>query len=287
MTHMRQRPANESRELIDALSGVEEVIRRSLGTRRGMFDPADLEDLRSEVMLRLVRRLHDPDANPIDDIASYAAVVTFHVVDDYVRKRHPERARLANRIRFTLTRDARFALWEIDGELVAGLRKWSGRHAAFVTATLVSHTDIPGSLLRVFTSTNAPVAFHALVSLFWKSTGEPRVSSLEAVAPPRQEPPEISGRLWSEILALPVRQRIALLLHLRDESRDTPLVHLGVDGAELAKALEMTEDELRVLWPDLPLDDNRIAARLGATRQQVINLRKCARERLARRMAKW
>jgi hypothetical protein len=34
----------------------------------------------------------------------------------------------------------------------------------------------------------------------------------------------------------------------------------------------------------LPLDDAAIATRLGSTRQQVINLRKAARERLARRL---
>jgi hypothetical protein len=41
---------------------------------------------------------------------------------------------------------------------------------------------------------------------------------------------------------------------------------------------------LRELWPTLPRDDQWIADRLGVTRRQVINLRKCARERLARRL---
>jgi hypothetical protein len=40
---------------------------------------------------------------------------------------------------------------------------------------------------------------------------------------------------------------------------------------------------LSALWDQLPLDDLSIAARLGVTRQQVINLRKAARARLARR----
>jgi hypothetical protein len=42
--------------------------------------------------------------------------------------------------------------------------------------------------------------------------------------------------------------------------------------------------DLDELWDELPLDDLKIAARLGMTRQQVINLRKSARARLARRM---
>jgi len=36
---------------------------------------------------------------------------------------------------------------------------------------------------------------------------------------------------------------------------------------------------------NLPLSDLDIAARLGLSRQQIINLRKSARQRLARRMA--
>jgi hypothetical protein len=40
------------------------------------------------------------------------------------------------------------------------------------------------------------------------------------------------------------------------------------------------------LWKELPLDDLTIAGRLGATRQQVINLRKSARARLVRRLGR-
>jgi len=46
----------------------------------------------------------------------------------------------------------------------------------------------------------------------------------------------------------------------------------------------MTIEALAELWNSLPLDDHAIAARLGITRQQVINLRRAARERLARRL---
>jgi hypothetical protein len=44
--------------------------------------------------------------------------------------------------------------------------------------------------------------------------------------------------------------------------------------------------DLAGLWPELPLDDARIAERLALKRQQVINLRKSGRERLSRRMNK-
>ena len=95
-------------------------------------------------------------------------------------------------------------------------------------------------------------------------------------------------RLWSEIRELPPNQRIALLLHSRD-GRGYPVIQLvQVTGIaffpELAGVLGVSEQKLAELWNQLPLDDNSIAEMLGCTRQQVINLRKVARERLARRV---
>jgi len=54
----------------------------------------------------------------------------------------------------------------------------------------------------------------------------------------------------------------------------------------VAATLDMDLGDVARLWAALPLPDNAIAARLGATRQQVINLRKAARARLSRRMAR-
>ena len=54
---------------------------------------------------------------------------------------------------------------------------------------------------------------------------------------------------------------------------------------ELAGMLGMAKEELAELWNRLPLDDNEIGARLGVERQQVINLRSAARQRLQRRMS--
>jgi hypothetical protein len=95
-------------------------------------------------------------------------------------------------------------------------------------------------------------------------------------------------RLWREVLQLPVRQRAALLLNLRDAEGHGMIATLPLTGVatmrEIAAALEMPPVEFAALWRDLPLEDRRIAELLAITRQQVINLRKCARERLARRL---
>lgn len=94
--------------------------------------------------------------------------------------------------------------------------------------------------------------------------------------------------LWREITELPPRQRAALLLNLRDEQGRACIdlwTLTGVATAQgVAEVLGMTLEEFAEIWNELPLEDKRIAALLGLTRQQVINLRKSARERLTRRM---
>ena len=96
-------------------------------------------------------------------------------------------------------------------------------------------------------------------------------------------------RLWREVHELPVNQRTAVLLNLRDEDGGSALPLLPLTGIatirQIAEVLDIPALDLAALWPDLPLDDARIAARLDLTRQQVINLRKSARARLSRRMA--
>jgi hypothetical protein len=98
---------------------------------------------------------------------------------------------------------------------------------------------------------------------------------------------EALRRIWDEIVSLPQNQRTALLLNLRDPEGGA-MVHVlpstgVVSMAELAEALAIDGETLNRMWNDLPLEDLAIAARLGLTRQQVINLRKSARARLARR----
>jgi DNA-directed RNA polymerase specialized sigma24 family protein len=96
------------------------------------------------------------------------------------------------------------------------------------------------------------------------------------------------ARLWEEIRQLPPRQAAALLLNLRDGQGRNAAVLLPLTGVaslrEMAAALELPPERLAELWGRLPLEDAALAGLLGVTRQQVINLRKSARERLARRM---
>jgi RNA polymerase sigma factor (sigma-70 family) len=94
--------------------------------------------------------------------------------------------------------------------------------------------------------------------------------------------------LWREIRELPARQAVALLLSLRDEKGREVVSLFPLTGTatlrEIAAAIALPAERFAGLWSRLPLDDLSIAELLGATRQQVINLRKSARERLARRL---
>lgn len=104
---------------------------------------------------------------------------------------------------------------------------------------------------------------------------------------------ELEGRqflaaLWAEVRELPLGQRRALLLNLRDDQGRDRLGLLTVTGlatrSDLSRLLELPAAELDALWEDLPLDDRRIASRFDLTPRQVINLRKSARARLGRRL---
>jgi hypothetical protein len=95
-------------------------------------------------------------------------------------------------------------------------------------------------------------------------------------------------KLWAEISELPPKQRAALLLNLRDAHGRSMIAMFPLTAVatvpQLARALEIPAEQFAVIWNELPWEDAGIALHLGVTRQQVVNLRKCARQRLARRM---
>jgi hypothetical protein len=110
-------------------------------------------------------------------------------------------------------------------------------------------------------------------------------------------------RLWIEILQLKPRQRIAYLLN-PTEGEIEIFPDNGIAGiADIGRSLALSgeqfdllskelrldlprsyEEKFAMLWNCLPLSDKLIARLLDATPQQVINLRKVARERLGKQM---
>jgi hypothetical protein len=154
----------------------------------------------------------------------------------------------------------------------------------------------PGdAMVSMFRAAGAPLLVDDVVHFLfdqWEVHAPRRVDVAALTAPDpspalQAETKQYLRVLWQEVLQLPQAQRAALLLNLRDsEGRNAAalLVLLGVtDLDELGQTMGIG-CRLAVIWSQLPLDDLSIGAMLGVTRQQVINLRKSARARLARRM---
>ncbi|HVR40513.1 MAG TPA: hypothetical protein VMU84_15560 [Thermoanaerobaculia bacterium] len=269
--------------------------------RQRLHDP-DAEDIRADVAVRLIKRidrlLESGGADPIESFSDYVAVVTFNAFDDFMQRKNPERARLKNRLRYAFENDPRLAIWGDARQLACGLREWHGRAAHEIPAT-VEHwhaRDLADSVVATLREIGFPVSFEALVVLVAAATGitgEPRELPEQTTAQTPSIGDELENSqylrlLWSEIGELPLRQRIALLLHARDASGESITHLLPATGIatlhELARTLEMSATELAQQWNELPFDDLRIADQLGMQRQQVINLRRSARDRLERRM---
>lgn len=279
------------------------LIRRIVSRQGGGCLEADMGDLESMINLRLLHKLRRLAASPdeeIEDLEGYVARVSYNVVNDYLRRRFPERTRHKNRLRYLLTHDPRLALWNAPVGPVAGLKEWEDSVTAAValdvptTRTIRDKQRPADALHALFGAVAAPVAFEALVdhtAALWDiplgSAEVPLVDEHEAV-PDQIERRELLRVMWREIEQLLPMQRKALLLNLRDEQTLNVVALVVRTGTarfdDVAAALEMTAERLSEIWNDLPLDDLRIAALLNVTRQQVINLRKSARERLRRRL---
>ncbi len=257
----------------------------------------------SDVLLRVTARLHSirsGGAEPIEDLRAYIASCVYNSCFLRLRAGAPARTRLENRLRYLLRHDDRFALWDAGGAALTGYRTWRGQTAGKEAEVPSFPMRDPDRLLtQIFDQAAAPVIFGSLVAVAAEALG------IADPKPPGGSPAskEISGqppaaeaaidrvrrlqRIWQEVLALPPNQRAALLLNLRDADGQGVIELIPATGIasfeELAAALGMQTPRLEEIWNDLPLEDNRIAQALGISRQQVINLRKSARWRLARR----
>ncbi|HTS30768.1 MAG TPA: hypothetical protein VMH81_33070 [Bryobacteraceae bacterium] len=300
-----------------AQPGIQRIVRYKLAFQ-GAREAQDIDDVASEVLVELLGRLRamkeGGGAESIGAFSGYTAVAAYHACNEYLRRKYPNRHRLKTRLRYLLNTEQRFAIWESSaGAWLCGLRGWqSGRRPApsedVVNRWREKLADLPhgraglppGDLLaRIFERFGGPVEFDELVSIVGQIWGvddppaapEKAARELEASGTDpatRLELKQWMAELWAQIRDLPQGQRAALLLNLRCGAESSAVALLPLTGVattrEVADVLGFPAEEFAGLWNQLPLDDLAIAARLGITRQQVINLRKSARERLTRRM---
>lgn len=284
---------------------VESIVRRAepliqsiIGRYRGRLPPEVLEDIRSTVTLRILRRLRDlpgSEGTAIASLDDFVATLTFNCVNDVLRDRYPARARLKNRIRYVLTR-GRLTSWRVGNDVIAGFAEWRGKPPGEIGGDTIVRGDLERALIALFQQQGSPLRLENVVDALAAAWGIVEVEyvplgdmeSAGSTADNELEAHEQLTMMWQEIRALRVPQRLALLLNLRDSTSASAIelfVFLGIATIdEIAAALEMSAEDLAAIWNTLPLEDSTIAARLGVTRQQVINLRRAARERLARRL---
>jgi len=281
------------------------IIERVLARAPAAVQPQDRDDIAATVTLALTRKLHLVPFSAdeaIRDFEDYVAKATFNCVQDFVRSHFPQRTRLENRLRYLLARDPRLAIWNSPRGTLCGLASWneSEQFATMIPETQRRDDEISADgLVTLFEAAGQPVRFEnvaATAAVLWGVTDDPPDEIADDLADDRPgqaarfESKQLAEIIWSEIQTLPERQRIALLLNLRDSVGLNALVLFPLTGVasftELASAVGMTPPELAAIWNDLPLDDLRIAGIMNGTRQQIINLRKSARERLQRRLAR-
>ncbi len=321
---------------------IQGVIRRKMGVSlrsrlsgRQSEDEQWAEDVRGEVIVQLLTRLRDLKSRPNGEIISswrgYVAVTAYRACDKHLRQKYPQRWSLKNRLRYLLTHQSGFALWESGGgDWCCGFAVWRDQQKTvvrtgrlqqlcdnprvFARAALpqedVARMDPRALLAAIFNHLAQPIELDDLVNVVAELQGirDEATITTTAISDAHDKAGDLIeqvrdsgagideelsqraylGHLWSEIRQLPPRQRAALLLNLRDGQGRGVIALLPLTGVatlrQIANALDMSAEKFAALWNDLPLDDNTIAEHLSLTRQQVINLRKVARERLARRM---
>ena len=282
-------------------------------------------DVTVQLLSRLRTLKRDGATGVLTDFSSYVAVTAYNACNLYLRRKYPERHRLKTRFRYILSRDECFALWDRDGKWVCGLAEWRKAGTALMnrdglralredveladrSARVISgaHHQAADLIAFVFTRVQNPLELDQLVTLVLdvsriRELGRTELSdSTEAaLAKPWLDDSRTGGavqveqrlylrQLWSEVRALPLRQRRALLLNLRDPlglELVTLLTEMGVASlGDIAGALDVSLEQMAQLWNRLPIEDAKIAEQMGVSRQQVINLRVSARRRLARRM---
>jgi hypothetical protein len=276
---------------------IEMVLKRYRGSDRSIR-AEEAEDIAAIATLRVLRKLQNA-AVDVDDaitnLADFTATLTYNAIYDVFRSRYPERTRLRNRIRHTLANDPRFATWETAAGMVCGSAGMSGAEATHSIIRFEANVHAPlGDTIDELFCDQGPVTFGDLVqtmatSLGIRESNSPRETELwqEAEQLTKLEQRQHLENLWKEIRDLSVEHRVALLLNLREAGGGNAValfIGLGIASIdEVAAAVGLTVDRLAALWSRLPLDDHTIAEMLGVTRQKVINYRRSARDRVARR----
>lgn len=280
-------------------------------------------EIRLHLLKRLRDLKRSPSDRPVNNLRSYAATVARNGCDEYLRRKYPRRRQLKDKVRYCLTNTPKFALWEdAESGLMCGLAAWkSGAAPSFqhlkpeakerveelcdrlrdidagrlaIRDLITAIFEASGGMLELDCLTGVMTRLLGIEDLPEESLDEHdnftalRPGDRDARPDMMIEQRQILEHLWGEICLLSRPQRIALLLNLRSPQGINiitlfPLTRVAT-FEQIAEALEIPAKPFEELCAKLPMDDQSIAQFLGVTRQQVINLRRSARDRLDRRI---
>lgn len=281
----------------------------------------DALELVSETKLLVLQKLSSSangNAPDVRDLEAYVRTVASNVFNQYLRRKYPRRLSVKNQIRYLLGHHDSFAIWQGNGgEWTCGHKKDS----SVLVARQISLTEeerielrskasntrgrakaIVEFITHFFSLHPTPILFEDLVEISCEvlQIDEPvDIAEPENLADLCSTAGELSAldvledtqfvrRLWEAVQELPIKHRVALLLNFKDDAGESLITMLPVmriaSVRQIADGLGFTHEEMAAAWNELPWDDNRIAERLGVTRQQVINLRQSARQMLRRKI---
>lgn len=289
----------------------------------GQVEADDLhQEVIVQLLGELQKLRAQPQAHVISDVKGLAAMIAHRACYRWMRRQFPERHALKNRLYYLLTRQSGFALWQNESRvMIVGFAAWQGQKNVAdaerikqlsenekligqirLLQTSRKQAELSDILAAIFNHLGSPVEFDELVgavALLLQIRDQPLESidreenPIEFAAKEKDPAWQVEKRiflqrLWVEVGQLPPNQRAALLLNLKDAEGRGCIALFPATGVatfrQLAEILELSPETFAELWNELPLDDLRIAELLHLTRQQVINARKSARERLGRRL---
>lgn len=262
----------EAQQLIAKLmiDEADPIINRIVARKLGFLTSGRLDDgadVRSEIVLQLLRRLNllrvNPTETPIANFRAYVVVASYRGCAEYLRQKYPQRWRLANRLYYLLKSQPQFDVWQNEHEgWFGGLSDWANdvqtRHwlnpdrvqQLLERPLPTSLQNIPDATFRRVSAAtqmqallnwaNEFIGLDDLVTIFahWWSV-KVQVPDQDRAAIHENSPthlnPEIQmeqrlflQKLWAEIKVLPLRQRAALLLNLRAGQGQSALTFLPV-----------------------------------------------------------
>jgi hypothetical protein len=193
-------------------------------------------------------------------------------------------------------------MWASPNGVLCGLSAWRGMERTKEAPALGRRdaSDVAGTLRELFERAGGPVTLASATQVLaaaWNVTDTVLFDAADVAIRDAAPPPDLLlenrtmlESLWREVRDLRPLQRAVLLLNLRDVDGSNALALLVIlDIASLddiATAIGITPEALASLWSSLPADDLRIAEMFSLRRQQVINLRQAARQRLGRKFVR-